>query len=135
MLTWSCEQVRAELSAFYDEELPVADRIAICRSSRSTAHRAGSRPTICEAIGEALQATARVDDVAVMPGPQPPADRHSRALERRREARRSARTHPQPLRRSAARIGERRRVDGRVAVSRDGRVRRWRRVPSAIPSR
>ena len=29
MLTWSCEQVRAELSAFYDEELPVADRIAI----------------------------------------------------------------------------------------------------------
>ena len=29
MLTWSCEQVRAELSAFYDEELSVADRIAI----------------------------------------------------------------------------------------------------------
>ena len=29
MLTWTCERVRGELSAFYDEELPVAARIAI----------------------------------------------------------------------------------------------------------
>jgi anti-sigma factor RsiW len=29
MLTLNCEQVRAELSAYHDEELPVADRIAI----------------------------------------------------------------------------------------------------------
>ncbi len=29
MLTRSCDQVRAELSAFYDEELPFAERIAI----------------------------------------------------------------------------------------------------------
>jgi hypothetical protein len=67
MLTWSCEQVRAELSAFYDEELPVADRIAIsdhleaCPSCRLEADD-------LELIGDALQATARVEDVAVMPG-------------------------------------------------------------------
>ena len=67
MLTWSCEQVRAELSAFYDEELPVTDRIAIadhldgCPSCRLEADD-------LELIGEALQATARVEDVAVMPG-------------------------------------------------------------------
>lgn len=67
MLTWSCEQVRAELSAFYDEELPVTDRIAIsdhldaCPSCRLEADD-------LEVIGDALQATARVEDVAVMPG-------------------------------------------------------------------
>lgn len=67
MLTWSCEQVRAELSAFYDEELPVTDRIAIadhldgCPSCRLEADD-------LELIGEALQSTARVEDVAVMPG-------------------------------------------------------------------
>jgi hypothetical protein len=67
MLTWSCEQVRVELSAFYDEELPVADRIAIsdhldgCASCRLEADD-------LELIGDALQATARVEDVAVMPG-------------------------------------------------------------------
>lgn len=67
MLTWSCEQVRAELSAFYDEELPVSDRIAIadhldaCASCRLEADD-------LELIGDALQATARVEDVAVMPG-------------------------------------------------------------------
>ena len=54
MLTWSCEQVRADLSAFYDEELPVADRIAIsdhldgCPSCRLEADD-------LELIGEALQ--------------------------------------------------------------------------------
>ena len=67
MLTWSCEQVRADLSAFYDEELPVADRIAIsdhleaCPSCRLEADD-------LELIGEALQSTARIEDVAVMPG-------------------------------------------------------------------
>ena len=67
MLTWSCEQVRTDLSAFYDEELPVADRIAIsdhldaCPSCRLEADD-------LELIGGALQTTARVEDVAVMPG-------------------------------------------------------------------
>lgn len=67
MLTWSCAQVRADLSAFYDEELPVPDRIAIadhldaCPSCRLEADD-------LELIGEALQSTARLEDVAVMPG-------------------------------------------------------------------
>lgn len=67
MLTWSCEQVRAELSAFYDEELSVKEQIAIsdhldrCPSCRLEADD-------LEVIGDALQATARVEDVAVMPG-------------------------------------------------------------------
>jgi hypothetical protein len=67
MLTWGCEQVRAELSAFYDEELPVADRIAIadhiegCPSCRLEADD-------LELIGKALHTTARREDVAVMPG-------------------------------------------------------------------
>jgi hypothetical protein len=67
MLTWSCQQVRAELSAFHDEELPVTDRIAIadhldaCPSCRLEADD-------LELIGQALHATARVEDVAVMPG-------------------------------------------------------------------
>ena len=67
MLTWSCEQVRSELGAFYDEELPVADRIAIAD------HLNGCAACRLEAddlhlISEALQSTARVEDVAVMPG-------------------------------------------------------------------
>jgi anti-sigma factor RsiW len=67
MMTWSCEQVRADLSAFYDEELPVTDRIAIsdhldgCASCRLEADD-------LELIGDALQSTARVEDIAVMPG-------------------------------------------------------------------
>ena len=67
MLTRSCEQVRAELSAFHDEELPVADRIAIadhldrCPSCRLEADDLAT-------IGEALHSTARVHDVAAMPG-------------------------------------------------------------------
>jgi hypothetical protein len=67
MLTWTCERVQEELSAYYDEELPVADRIAIadhidrCPSCRVEADD-------LDAIGRALQATARVEDVAVMPG-------------------------------------------------------------------
>jgi hypothetical protein len=67
MLTWNCERIREELSAFYDEELPVADRIAIadhldnCPSCRLEADD-------LEAIGGALQSTARIEDVAVMPG-------------------------------------------------------------------
>ena len=133
MLTWSCEQVRAELSAFYDEELPVTDRIAIadhldrCPSCRLEADD-------LELIGEALQATARVEDVAVMPGlSRLQAD----MLERwNAEERASLRAHDsKSLRRSPPRIGEPRRVAGRVAVSRDGGLCRSRRVPSAIPSR
>lgn len=67
MLTWSCGQVRAELSSFHDGELAVTDRIAItdhldgCASCRLEADD-------LELIGEALQASARVEDVAVMPG-------------------------------------------------------------------
>jgi hypothetical protein len=67
MLTWSCEEVRANLSAFHDEELPVADRIAIadhldaCPSCRLEADD-------LDLIGQALQSTARVEDAAVMPG-------------------------------------------------------------------
>jgi anti-sigma factor RsiW len=67
MLTLSCAQVRAELSAFYDEELPVTERIAIadhldaCPACRLEADDLA-------AISEALHATARVEDVAVMPG-------------------------------------------------------------------
>ena len=67
MLTRSCEHVRAELSAFYDEELPVAERILIsdhldaCASCRLEA-------TDLQAISEALHATARTDDIAWMPG-------------------------------------------------------------------
>jgi hypothetical protein len=67
MLTWTCERVRADLSAFYDEELPVADRIAIadhlaaCPSCRLEADD-------LNAISASLQATARVEGVAIMPG-------------------------------------------------------------------
>ncbi len=67
MLTWTCERVQADLSAFYDEELPVADRIAIsdhldrCPSCRVEGDD-------LEAIRKALQLIARTDDVAVMPG-------------------------------------------------------------------
>jgi hypothetical protein len=67
MLTWSCGQVRAELSSFHDGELAVTDRIAIidhldgCASCRLEADD-------LELIGEALQASARIEDVAVMPG-------------------------------------------------------------------
>jgi len=67
MLTWNCERVRGELSAFYDEELPIADRIAIadhlegCASCRLEADD-------LDAISRALQAGAWVEDVAVMPG-------------------------------------------------------------------
>jgi anti-sigma factor RsiW len=66
MLTWNCERVRGELSAFYDEELSVADRIAIadhldaCPSCRLEAED-------LMLIGDALQSTARGEETAVMP--------------------------------------------------------------------
>lgn len=66
MLTVSCERVRAELSAFHDEELPVAERIAIgdhleiCASCRLEA-------SDLEAITEALHAASHVADVGRMP--------------------------------------------------------------------
>jgi anti-sigma factor RsiW len=67
MLRLSCWQVRSELSAFHDQEMPVEDRIAIadhldacpvCRVEASD----------LVAISEALHSTARTEDVAVMPG-------------------------------------------------------------------
>jgi hypothetical protein len=67
MLTWTCARVRDDLSAYFDEELPIGDRIAIsdhldqCPSCRLEADDV-------EAISMALQSTARVEDVAVMPG-------------------------------------------------------------------
>jgi hypothetical protein len=67
MLTWTCERVREELSAFYDEELPVGDRISIsdhldaCASCRLEA-------TDLEVIADAMHARAWIEDVAVMPG-------------------------------------------------------------------
>ena len=67
MLTVTCEQVRSELSAFYDEELTVADRIAIFDHLQSCAACRLEADDL-EAISEALHATARVEDVAVMPG-------------------------------------------------------------------
>ena len=66
MLTLSCEQVRAELSAFHDAELVVSERIAIgdhldaCASCRVEA-------ADLAAISQALQATARTENVAWMP--------------------------------------------------------------------
>ena len=67
MLTVSCERVRADLSSFHDEELPVADRIAIgdhleiCPSCRLEA-------SDLQAISDALRATSRTDDIDWMPG-------------------------------------------------------------------
>jgi hypothetical protein len=67
MLTLTCEYVRDELSAFRDEELAIETRIAIadhlesCPSCRLEA-------SDLDAIGEALQAVLRTEDVAVMPG-------------------------------------------------------------------
>jgi hypothetical protein len=67
MLTLSCYNVREELSAFHDEELPIAERIAIadhldaCPACRLEA-------SDLDSMSEAFQAAARVEDVAVMPG-------------------------------------------------------------------
>jgi hypothetical protein len=66
MLMLNCSSVREELSAFHDGELPFAARIAIadhlegCPACRL---EAGD----LESMSEALQAAARIDDVAVMP--------------------------------------------------------------------
>ena len=66
MLSRTCGCVRAELSAFHDEELTIEDRIAIadhlesCPSCRLEA-------SDLQAIREALQASSRIDDVALMP--------------------------------------------------------------------
>jgi hypothetical protein len=67
MLKLSCDDVREELSAFHDEELSIADRIAIadhlegCPACRLEASDVA-------AMSDALQAAARVEGVAVMPG-------------------------------------------------------------------
>jgi hypothetical protein len=67
MLTLRCLQVRGELSAFHDEELPVEDRIAI---ADHLSQCAGCRLEASDlaAISQALHASARTDDVAWMPG-------------------------------------------------------------------
>jgi hypothetical protein len=67
MLTVSCDQVRVELSAFHDEELPVAERIAIADHLASCA-ACRLEASDLAAISEALHVTARTDDVAWMPG-------------------------------------------------------------------
>ena len=133
MLTWTCERVRSELSAFYDEELPVADRIAIadhlegCPSCRLEADD-------LEAISEALQATARIEDVAVMPGL---GRLQTDVLERWNAEEKASlgRTHPRPFRRSPARLGMHRRLGCHVPVP-GARARScWRRRPSGIRNR
>ena len=67
MLTVSCERVRAELSAFHDEEIPVADRIAIgdhldiCASCRLES-------SDLQAISKALHLASHSEDADWMPG-------------------------------------------------------------------
>ena len=67
MLTLSCDYVRAELSAYYDEELPISDRIAIS-DHLDTCPACRLEESDLRAIGEALNAAARVENVAWMPG-------------------------------------------------------------------
>lgn len=67
MLTLRCDQVRSRLSAFHDEELSFADRIAIAD------HLDGCPVCRIEAadlmdISQAMRDTARSDDVAWMAG-------------------------------------------------------------------
>ena len=67
MLTLSCRQVRADLSAYHDEELPITDRIAI------SDHLAVCPACAVEAddlrvMSEALRASGHSDDMAWMPG-------------------------------------------------------------------
>jgi len=67
MLTLSCEQVQAELSAFHDEELSISDRIAIgdhlaaCPVCRVEAND-------LDAISEALLTRSRTEDASWVPG-------------------------------------------------------------------
>jgi Putative zinc-finger len=67
MLTWGCERVRCELSAYHDEELPIADRIAIA-DHLETCPGCAVEDSDLRAISEALQVSGRSDDWAWMPG-------------------------------------------------------------------
>jgi hypothetical protein len=67
MLTWSCERVRCELSAYYDEELPITDRIAIADHLDDCPGCAVEASDV-RAISEALQVSGRSDDSGWMPG-------------------------------------------------------------------
>ena len=67
MLTLSCEQVRAELSAYFDEELPVHERIAIADHLDACPSCALEADDL-QAISGALQLTARGEEIAWMPG-------------------------------------------------------------------
>ena len=67
MLTLSCEQVRKELSAFHDEELPVEDRIAIGDhlDNCPACHLEAADLTT---MSRALHVAARAEEVAWMAG-------------------------------------------------------------------
>jgi anti-sigma factor RsiW len=67
MLTLSCEQVRAELSAYHDEEMPVDERIAIADHLDACPSCAVEANDLL-AISEALQTSCRREEIAWMPG-------------------------------------------------------------------
>ena len=85
MLTWTCERVRAELSAFYDEELPVAERIAIsdhldgCPSCRARGETIWKR-----SAGRSRRPHDRGRGGHA--GAEPPADRRPRAWDAEEKA-------------------------------------------------
>jgi hypothetical protein len=66
MLTLGCEQVRAQLSAYHDEELQVADCIAIS-DHLDTCAACAVEVSDLRAIREALQAAGRSEEVSWMP--------------------------------------------------------------------
>lgn len=66
MLTLSCAYVRSELSAYHDEELPVADRIAIADHLEACPACAVEANDLV-AMGEALRASGRSEEIAWMP--------------------------------------------------------------------
>jgi anti-sigma factor RsiW len=67
MLTVSCEQVRTELSAYHDEELPITESIAIADHLAACPACAVEADDL-RAMSEAFRASGRIDDVAWMPG-------------------------------------------------------------------
>ncbi|MSO56159.1 MAG: zf-HC2 domain-containing protein [Acidobacteria bacterium] len=66
MLTLSCTYVRRELSAYHDEELPVADRIAIADHLRSCPACAVEADDLV-VMGEGLRASSRSEEIGWMP--------------------------------------------------------------------
>lgn len=66
MLTLSCAYVRSELSAYHDEELPVADRIAIADHLEHCPACAVEADDLV-AMSEALRASGRTEEIAWMP--------------------------------------------------------------------